>query len=148
MKVDLVDLGVVKIRRGRYSDARAIQALFSQAPYVGNGDSSGYQLEDVRAYIRRDLVLVAVSAEKRIVGALWDILYPRHLIGGACAVRADYEHCGVYRGMAEARVRFSKQHGIKYLETSTVLGNRRMQTLFRRHGYSRVATLETYSKEL
>lgn len=146
-RIDLVELGVVKVRHATPKDAKAVRKLFVDAPFVGGGDTSGYHMDDVLATIRRDFFIVA-QCNDEVIGALWDIKYPRSLIGGACAVRPDYDGCGVYRGMSEFRWKWAKKNGVQVLISSTVAGNRRMETLFRRHGYTRCSSLVSFTKEV
>jgi RimJ/RimL family protein N-acetyltransferase len=134
-----------RVCHARYSDAKAIRKLFIDAEFVGNGEDGGYHIADVRAYIRRDFVIV-VRYDNEIIAALWDTKYPKHLVGGGCAVRVDWQRMGIYKMMAEYRLAWAKRNGIHYLESSTVVGNQRMTNLFKRNGYVNEATIHVYTK--
>ncbi len=144
----------IRVRRAKYSDARAIAMLMNNAEYMGkwSSEEGQYTVEDVRAYIHRDVVVVVDGGGSGrasvLAGVLWFIAYPHYIVTMGAAVDPTFRRTGVYTALSDYRERYARRHRIGWLETSTITTNARMRAIFEQQGYAQAGTLVQYSKQI
>ena len=139
----------IKLRLARTNDAKKVTELFIHSRFLGNGDPDVYSTIDVKEYISRKHSIVVVAEEdKKVIGALWIIVYPEYILTGACCVIKEFRKSGVYKLLSEWRTNYALKHNIHWLETMTASNNKRMQSIFKKQGYIKKERFIRYYKEI
>lgn len=135
------------IRKAKLNDAKNILRLYNQSKNLYGEDSVGYDMEDIKDYIKKDSVFLALL-ENKAVGAMFLEFYTNYIYLNTIIVDEKYRKKGIGKALVDFLEDLAKKKKVELIEMFVEENNSIMKGFLSKRNYNSGKKFIYYLKEI